>query len=220
MYAAGVLMASGVELRREGFIATVVLNHQEKRNALTLEMWLQLGSVFSALSDDGGVRCIALRGEGEAFAVGTDISIFEKERNDIASARSSGQVAANSIEAISDCPDPIVASIKGPCIGGGLEIAALCNVRIWAGSARFGIPARNIGLTAGMAELPSLLAIAGVPATLEMLLEGRIFSAEEAQRKGLVNRVLPDDIVEREAYETAQRIADVLHWSYAGTCNS
>jgi enoyl-CoA hydratase/carnithine racemase len=201
-------MAGEVLLNREGFIATVTLSHPEKRNALTLKMWRRLGAIFSELSHDDTVRCVVLRGAGMAFASGTDISTFEKERYDIAPARSFGEIAMKSIEAIAECPHPIVALIEGACVGGGLEIAALCDMRICGRSARFGILARNHGLRVGITELPSLLAIAGLPNTLEILLEGRIFDADEAQRKGLVNRVLPDDALEAAAYETAHRIAN------------
>jgi enoyl-CoA hydratase/carnithine racemase len=102
----------------------------------------------------------------------------------------------------------MIAMIKGVCGGGGLEIAANCDVRICGESSRFGIPINRLGLVMAHAELRGLLALVGRATTLEILLEGRVFGAEEAREKGLVNRIVADDQVEGEAYAAAQRIAE------------
>jgi enoyl-CoA hydratase/carnithine racemase len=202
-------MVGDVLLDREDLVATVTLHNPDKRNALSGHMWRHLGVIFSELAVDETLRCIVLRGAGDtAFASGADISTFEKERHDVASARAFGQMAHETMQAISECPHPIVASIKGACVGGGLEIAALCDMRICGQSARFGIPAKQLGLTIGLTELPGLLAIAGPSVTLEILLEGRIFGADEALQKRLVNRVVPDNAVDNEVLETTRRISD------------
>jgi enoyl-CoA hydratase/carnithine racemase len=101
-----------------------------------------------------------------------------------------------------------VALIEGACIGGGLEIAAMCDLRICGESSRFGIPISKLGLTMGYGELAGLLALTGRAVALEILLEGRVFGAEEALRKGLVNRVVADAAVEQEACAMAKRIAE------------
>jgi enoyl-CoA hydratase/carnithine racemase len=112
------------------------------------------------------------------------------------------------MESIARCRHPTVALIRGACVGGGLEIAAMCDLRICGESSRFGIPVNKLGLTMAYGELMGLLALVGRAVALEILLEGRVFDAGEALRKGLVNRVVPDAKVEDEAYATARRIAE------------
>jgi enoyl-CoA hydratase/carnithine racemase len=193
----------------EGPIATVVLNRPEKLNALTRPMWRRLGEVFEELHASDAIRCIVIRGAGtRAFAPGNDISEFATERSNVEQARAYGEDMRRTIEAISNCRHPIVAQIHGICVGGGLEIAGLADIRICGESSRFGVPINRLGLVMAYAEIGSLIALAGESVALEILLEGRVFEAQEAREKGLVNRVVPDAEVEREARETAQRIAD------------
>ena len=190
-------------------IATVVLNRPEKLNALTRPMWKRLGDVFEELSADDSVRCIVLRGAGtKAFAPGNDISEFETERSNVGQARAYGADMRRTIHAIDHCRHPVVAQIHGICVGGGLEIAGLADLRICGESSRFGVPINRLGLVMAYAEIGSLIALAGEAVALEILLEGRVFDAKEAKEKGLVTRVVPDDQVEAEARATAQRIAD------------
>jgi enoyl-CoA hydratase/carnithine racemase len=196
-------------VQRDGDIATVVLNRPEKLNALTKPMWRRLGDVFLELSADDSVRCILLRGAGEkAFAPGNDISEFENERSNVEQARAYGQVMARTIEAIGGCRHPVVAQIHGICVGGGLEIAGLADIRICGESSRFGVPINKLGLVMAYAEIGALVSLAGEAVALEILLEGRVFDAREAKEKGLVTRVVPDGEVEAEAKATARRIAD------------
>jgi enoyl-CoA hydratase len=112
------------------------------------------------------------------------------------------------MQSVARCRHPTVAMIRGACVGGGLEIAAMCDLRICGQSSRFGIPVNRLGLTMAYGELMGLLALVGRAVALEILLEGRVFDAEEAYRKGLVNRVVADGQVEDEAYATARRIAE------------
>ena len=112
------------------------------------------------------------------------------------------------MQAVAACRHSTVALIRGACVGGGLEIAAMCDLRVAGHSSRFGIPVNKLGLTMAYGELTGLLALVGKAVALEILLEGRVFDAEEAYRKRLVNRVVPDDKVEEAAYATARRIAD------------
>jgi len=196
-------------VRRDADIATVVLNRPEKLNALTRPMWKRLGEVFVGLSDDESVRCIVIRGAGtKAFAPGNDISEFATERSNVEQARAYGEDMRRTIEAIGACRHPIVAQIHGICVGGGLEIAGLADLRICGESSRFGVPINKLGLVMAYAEIGSLISLAGEAAALEILLEGRVFDAKEAFEKGLVTRVVPDGEVEAEALATARRIAD------------
>ena len=202
-------MTKQIEVERDGAIATVILNRPRKLNALTRTMWRKLGEAIVTLSADNDVRCVVVRGAGnKAFSPGNDIGEFGNERSNIRQARRYGADMKGTIDALQACRHPIVALIHGICVGGGLEIAANCDIRICGQSSRFGVPINRLGLVMSYAELESLLTLVGRATTLEILLEGRIFGAEEAKDKGLVHRVVPDEEVEQEASATARRIAD------------
>lgn len=199
---------SEILVERDGLVATVVLNRPEKLNALTRTMWRALGDTFDALSADDGVRCVVVRGAGErAFSPGNDISEFATQRSDKAQAIDYGRDMHRTAEAIAACRHPVVARIHGICVGGGLEIAALADIRICGASSRFGAPIKNLGLVMAYAEMAPLVKLVGESIALELLLEGRILDAAEAKDKGLVSRVVPDDRVGAEVDETAARIA-------------
>lgn len=194
--------------RREGPVATVVLNRPEKLNALTKPMWQRLGEVMNELSADDALRCVVLRGAGgKAFAPGNDIGEFATERDNAGQGKAYGAVMHAALAAIDNCRHPTIALIEGICVGGGLEIAALCDMRICGESSRFGAPINRLGLVMAHNELAALVRLAGRATALEMLLEGRILDAVEALRRGVVSRVVADAEVEQEAYASAQRIA-------------
>ena len=198
-----------VLVQRDGTVATVVLNRPEKLNALTKPMWRRLGDVFLELDGDDTLRCIVLRGAGEkAFAPGNDIAEFATDRSNIEQAREYGQVMTRTIDAIGHCKHPVVAQIHGLCVGGGLEIAGLADLRICGESSRFGVPIKRLGLVMAYSEIGALIRLVGEAVALEILLEGRIFDAREALAKGLVTRVVADDQVAAETQATAQRIAE------------
>ena len=198
-----------VRVHREGTIATVVLNRPDKLNAMTRSMWGMLGDAIAALSADDGVRCIVVRGAGErAFSPGNDIAEFATERADKAQAVEYGKVMHRTAEAFVQCRHPLVAQIHGICVGGGLEIAALCDLRICGTSSRVGAPIKNLGLVMAYPEMEPLVRLAGPAVALEILLEGRIFDAAEAKEKGLVTRVVADAEVAAESMATARRIAE------------
>lgn len=202
-------MEDTILVQRDGAVATVVLNRPDKLNALIRPMWARLGRAFEQLDADDDLRCIVIRGAGtRAFAPGNDISEFETERSNVEQARAYGEEMRRTIAAIARCRHPIVAQIHGICVGGGLEIAGLADLRICGESSRFGVPINKLGLVTSYAEIGALIALVGEATVLEILLEGRIFDAREAKDKGLVTRVVADDQVEAEARATAQRIAD------------
>lgn len=202
-------MTEMILVQRDGEIVTVVLNRPEKLNALTKPMWQRLGEVFRELSADDSVRCIVIRGAGtKSFAPGNDISEFENERSNVDQARAYGGIMHRTIDSIAACRHPVVAMIHGICVGGGMEIAGLADIRICGESSRFGAPIKNLGLVMAYGEIGALIQLAGRAAAMEILLEGRVFGAEEAKEKGLVTRVVADDQVEAEALGTALRIAE------------
>ena len=201
--------AAAILVHRDAGVATVTLNRPEKLNALTKAMWRELGETIDALGADRDLRCIVLRGAGErAFSPGNDIGEFARERSNKAQAREYGAVMHSTARALEQCAIPLVAQIHGLCVGGGLEIAALCDLRICGASSRFGAPIKNLGLVMAYAEMAPLVRLAGPAVALEILLEGRIFDAAEAKEKGLVSRVVADDRVSAEAAATAARIAE------------
>lgn len=202
-------MSDLVDIERDGFIATITLNRPAKLNAMTKPMWQGLGEAVSALSADDSLRCIIIRGAGEkSFSPGNDIAEFQTERSNKAQAIEYGHVMHRTAAAMTGCRHPIVAQIHGICVGGGLEIASLCDIRICGESSRFGAPIKNLGLVMAYQEMAPLVRLAGPDVALEILLEGRIFDAAEAKEKRLVTRVVPDDQVAAEARATALRIAD------------
>ncbi len=202
-------IADPIEVTHDGPIATVVLNRPDKLNALTRVMWQALGEIFTQLSADDGLRCIIVRGAGEkAFSPGNDIAEFATQRANKAQAIAYGHFMHAALRSMEECRHPLIAQIHGVCVGGGVEIASLCDLRICGESSRFGVPIKNLGLTMAYAELAPLVRLVGAATALEILLEGRVFGAAEALAKRLVTRVVPDAEVASEALATAERIAE------------
>lgn len=195
-------------IERADDIATVILNRPEKLNALSRSLWQRVGEVMQELSADESLRCVILRGAGDkAFSPGADISEFPTERANLEQARSYGHHMHTAMAAIRDCQHPTIAMIKGICVGGGLELASMCDLRLCGESSRFGVPINRIGVIMAYPEISAFIDLVGRATALEILLEGRVFGAQEAKEKGLVTRVVPDDQVEEETYATARRIA-------------
>ena len=194
---------------REGAIAVVTFDRPAVRNAFNLPMWQALQATMEALSADDGLRCVVLRGAGaEAFSAGADISAFAAERGTRELEDRYAHVLHTSMQSIRRCRHPVVAMIRGICLGGGAGIATMCDFRVGGEGIRFGITARNLGIWYPYAEIDPIVQIAGTGAVAEMLIEGRIFSGREAYEKGLLSRVAPDDAVEAEAMALARRIAE------------
>jgi enoyl-CoA hydratase/carnithine racemase len=202
-------MTDLIQVTRDGSIATVVLNRADKLNAMTKPMWQGLGDAMRALSADDSLRCIVVRGAGEkSFSPGNDIAEFATDRSNKRQAIEYGRIMHATAQAMIECRHPLVAQIHGICVGGGLEIASMCDIRICGESSRFGAPIKNLGLVMAYPEMSPLVRLAGADVALEILLEGRIFDAREAKDKRLVTRVVPDDQVAAEARAAAERIAD------------
>ena len=202
-------MGGSIDSEVTGAVATVTLNNPDKLNAIDAAMWRALRTTMEGLARQEGVRCVIVRGAGvAAFAAGGDIDEFATARATVDDALHyhEGLVAA-ALDALRTCPLPTVAAISGACIGGGLEIAGCCDLRIAGRSARFGAPVGRLGFSMYPGEMAGLLALVGPAVLLEILLEGRIFDAAEAWHKGLLTRVVEDGEVFAEALASAQRIA-------------
>jgi enoyl-CoA hydratase/carnithine racemase len=196
-----------VDLLVQGEIATLTLNNPEKLNAINLSMWQQLADRMGKITADSSIRCVVIRGAGnDAFAAGGDLEEFVTARTTLEQAlHYHGQVAV-ALNAIADCPHPTLALISGACIGGGLEIAGVCDFRIAGESSRFGAPINRLGFSMYPGEMEGMLRLVGPAVVKEILLEGRILHAREAYEKGLLTRVVADEQVADEAYATARRI--------------
>lgn len=203
----GVRMMDEIKVSRDGAVATVTLNRPDKMNALNLAVWRGLAEAFTTLDADETVRCVVLRGAGDkAFAPGADIGEFDTERSDAAQAAAYDEVMREALRAVRDCRHPVVAMIYGPCVGGGLELAAMCDLRISGESGRFGVPIGRISVVMAYPEIAAIQRLVGPARALEILLETRVFDAAEAMAKGLVTRVVPDDKLADEVAATAGRI--------------
>lgn len=202
-------MSDDILVSHDGAIATVTLNRPERMNALNLANWRRISEVVQELAADNALRCIVFRGAGgKAFAAGADIAEFEKERADIAQGRAYGAAVHAAMTAVAECRHPTLALIQGACTGGGLELACCCDLRIASAGSRFGVPIKRLGLTMAYGELKALMSVAGPTGALEILLEGRVFDAERALQLGLINRIVPDDRIEAEAYACARAVAE------------
>jgi enoyl-CoA hydratase/carnithine racemase len=197
-----------ITLTRDGPVATVTLDNPPKLNALTVAMWKDLARVMRELSADDTLRCVVLRGAGDqAFAAGADIAEFATVR----STRAQGvgyhrEHVYGALQAVAECRHPVVAMIHGPCVGGGLELACQCDLRISGESGRFGVPINRLGFSIAYDELAAVLPVVGRAAALEILIEGRVWDAHEAFAKGLLTRVVPDAQLAAEVQASVERI--------------
>jgi enoyl-CoA hydratase/carnithine racemase len=197
-----------VRVESGGETATVVLDSPGRLNAISESMWQALARLFQTFADAPDLRAVVVRGAGRNFAAGADIDEFERVRGDPASGRRYHlETIANALAAISRCPVPVVAAIEGVCVGGGLEVAVACDLRIAADSARIGAPVGRLGFPFALPELVPLLRLVGVGTASELLLEGRLLDAHEAAARRLVTRAVAADRFETEVRECVARIA-------------
>jgi enoyl-CoA hydratase len=192
----------------DGTLATLTIANPGKLNAIDHGMWLAMRAELKALAADPTLRCLLVRGEGEAaFAAGGDIEEFLQKRMSVdAGIDYHEQAVAPALAALAEFPLPVVAMIHGACIGGGLEIAACCDIRLAADNASFGAPINKLGFSMYAGELAHVLAAVGPAVASEILLEGRILRADEACAKGLVNRLVPAAMLSDEATACCRRI--------------
>lgn len=201
------IQKKAVYVEREDNVATVFLNQPKKHNAISFAMWQEIPNVMNALSSDETLRCIVLRGAGEeAFSSGCDIGEFEETRSNFDLGFTYGQAMKNAIQALYNCPHPMVAQVHGLCFGAGIELLSTCDIRICGQSSTFGIPAKNLGLVLSYPELEPIFQMIGSATLMEMLLEGRIYPSDIAKEKNLVTRVVSDDSVAEETKRNVRRI--------------
>jgi enoyl-CoA hydratase/carnithine racemase len=200
-------MPGQVLLTAEGPVARVTLSHPGKLNAMSRAMWRELRTVFEAIAS-GGWRCVLVQGEEGNFCAGGDISEYPDFRFDEAALCDFHENDVwGGLRAMLECDVPVVARIEGACMGGGLEIASCCDIRIAAESASFGAPIARLGLPMAPREAQLVIGAAGEATAREMLLEAAVHGASEMKSRGFLQRIAADDDVAGVAWASAQHIA-------------
>jgi enoyl-CoA hydratase len=189
----------------EDHVAVIKLNRPDAMNALNAELLGELAKALTAAEENEKVRCIVLTGSEKAFAAGADIKeMSEKSFVDVFSADLFGP----EVERLLSCRKPIIAAVSGYALGGGCELAMMCDFIIASDTAKFGQPEINLGVVAGMGGTQRLTRFVGKSKAMDMHLTGRFMDADEAERSGLVSRVVPAKKLMEEATAAAQKIAE------------
>jgi len=190
-------------------IATLRISNPGKMNALSLAMWREMREVFDAVQrDEAPPRVIVVRGADREFVAGADIEEFPQFRFEPESlAAYHEDIVAPALHAMLNCDVPLIAHIEGACIGGGLEIAACCDLRLCEPTSRFGVPIARLGFPMAPAEVEIVSHIVGQTLLRELLIEARLMGAAEAHERGVVTRVVDVDKLEAEVRRVAEHIA-------------
>jgi enoyl-CoA hydratase/carnithine racemase len=179
---------------QDGGTAVLTVNQPEKRNAMSLEMWSGLADILDTWERDEAVRVVVIAGAGEkAFVSGADISQFEQLRSNAEAQRAYDAATNTGLAKLAAFPRPIIAQIRGYCVGGGVAMAIHADLRIASDDARFSIPAARLGISYGFDRVRSLVALVGPANARMMLYTGAQMDAFEALRIGLVNRVVKSE---------------------------
>lgn len=178
----------------DGPVGWMTFDNQARRNAVSAEMWAAIPDIIARFEADPAIRIIALTGAGDrAFVSGADISQFAEQRSNEEQTAAYDRVSAAATQAIKAATKPTVAVIRGYCIGGGLGVAATCDLRWATAGSKFGVPAGRLGLGYAHPGVKTLMDIVGPAYTKEIFFTAKHFTAAEAQAMGFVNRVLPDE---------------------------
>jgi enoyl-CoA hydratase len=188
-------------------VGVITFNNPDKRNAMSLEMWEGFGQALTALRDDPDVRVVILAGAGDkAFVSGADISQFEKTRHNAEASEEYSRRSAAQRALFADYPKPTIACIRGFCLGGGMQVAMLADIRISGTSGQFGIPAAKLGIAYGYDGLRHLVSLVGPSWARLIMYTGMRIDSAEALRIGLIDRVLPD----AELWDATMEIARTI----------
>ncbi|MES2969041.1 MAG: enoyl-CoA hydratase [Pseudomonadota bacterium] len=189
----------------EDYVAVIRLNRPDAMNALNTKLMHELAAALTAADANDKIRCIVLTGSEKAFAAGADVKeMATKTFTDVFG----GDLFGPDAEAILRVRKPVVAAVSGYCLGGGCELAMMCDFIIAADTAKFGQPEINLGIVAGMGGTQRLTRFVGKSKSMDMHLTGRFMDAAEAERCGLVSRVVPAKNLMEEAMKTATKIAE------------
>jgi enoyl-CoA hydratase/carnithine racemase len=201
--------ADGKILRRvSDGVGVVTFNNPAKRNAMSLDMWEGLGHALVELRDDPDVRVVIMVGAGDkAFVSGADISQFEKTRHNAEASEEYSKKSAAQRALLADYPKPTIACIRGFCLGGGMQVAMLADIRIASDTSQFGIPAAKLGIAYGYDGLKHLVSLIGPSWARLLMYTGMRIDSAEAVRIGLVDRVVPDAELWNATLEIARTIS-------------
>jgi enoyl-CoA hydratase/carnithine racemase len=189
-------------------IGIVTFNNPEKRNAMSIEMWEGLGAALVELREDDDVRVVILTGAGDkAFMSGADISQFEKNRHNAQAAEDYNRRSDAQRAVLAEYPKPTIACIRGFCLGGGMQMAMLADMRLASDNSQFGIPAVKLGIAYGFDGLRHLVSLVGPSWARMIMYTGTRIDSAEALRIGLVDRVMPDAKLWDETLEIARTIS-------------
>ena len=200
--------AAEIQTSHECGVARIVVSHPARRNALNLAMKRQLVEAFNQFEQNPDTRCIVLSGAGsQSFISGADISEFEKYRADAASEAEYLRITTAAMMAPAQLSKPVIASIRGACVGGGLQLAVTCDVRIAGRSAFFMMPAARLGVGYPYPALSLFISLLGRGRAADLFMSARRVGAEEALDLGLVNRVVADDELDEAVSSYAETVA-------------
>jgi enoyl-CoA hydratase/carnithine racemase len=190
------------------WIGTITFNQPEKHNALSGEMWAAVEQILSAWENDDEIRVVVLTGAGDkAFISGSDIGEFESRHGNFDAEREYERLSGSGKEKLSDFPKPVIASIRGYCLGSGLGIAIHADIRVAAEDSQFGIPAARIGLAYGFSSIKRLVDLVGPAHAAMILYSAERIGSGEAARIGLVNRVVSNNDLTVVVNDLARKIA-------------
>lgn len=212
-YAGGKMLAA-----KEDGIGLITFNQPEKRNAMSVEMWQGMGEILDAFAEDSEVRVVILTGAGhKAFVSGADISQFEKQRNNADAQQEYDRLTGIGRKKFQAFRKPTIARIRGFCLGGGLAIAMQTDLRIAASDSQFGIPAARLSIAYAFDGLRNLVNLVG-PAHARMILyTGTRIDAAEAERIGLINKMVHEEDLNETVLDIARTIADNAPLSVAAS---
>ncbi len=184
---------STIEVQADGTRGSIVLDRPERLNALSLQMLSELAEAARWFDQQGEVKIVTVSGRGRAFSAGADVGSFAEAGEGGPPPRAAADAGRLMAEAIESMAAVTIASIHGHCIGGGVVLAAACDLRLAAQTTRFSIPEVDLGIPLAWGGIPRLVREIGPAMTKELVMSCRPFTAEEARTLGLVNRVLPDE---------------------------
>ena len=195
-------------VERDGHVARVTINRPERRNAISFAAWKSLAAAFDNLCADPEVRVVVLTGAGDrAFCAGNDISELARMRSTPKQVEAYDAAVSHAYRVIRGLEQPLVARVRGFAVGGGFELMQLCDLQIASANARFAMTPARLGLGYKLDDVQLLVDRIGPRAAREMLFTGRLLDAAEAERLGLVTRVVPDEDLDAAVEACAAEIA-------------
>lgn len=199
---------SNVIVEKRGAEGWITFNNPAKHNAMSLDMWAAIEPALKVFESDDEIRLVVLTGAGEkAFVSGANISQFDQLRSSVDAVAEYERVAECAQNALYYYSKPTVARIKGYCIGGGLNLALCCDIRVASENSSFSIPAGKMGLGYRITSIRNLVTVAGAANALDIFLSARRVAAPEAQRMGLIQHLASEEAFEKTVREHLDRIA-------------